>query len=161
MFKKYDIEVATVKDVGIITKIYNSNATFLENHLGVSNISEEFICNEVEEMRSVGFETVLIIDNETQEVVGLSDYKIGECVYLSLLMIDGKLKRQGIGTQIYKFLEKEFKNQHSQRIRIDVVDDYEGNAIAFWKKQGFKHGKRVQLEWGQKKSEAVVMIKEL
>ena len=138
MFKKYSIKTVTNYDISRIVRIYNSNKMFLENHLAVSEISNDFIHNEIEEMKKIGFRSILIIDNEIHKAVGLCDYKIGECTYLSLLMVDGKMKRKGLGTQIYTYLEREFINQKAHSVRIDVVDDYEGNAAGFWIKQGFR-----------------------
>lgn len=44
-------------------------------------------------------------------------------------------------------------------IRIDVVNDYQGNVVPFWKKQGFSEKETIMLEWRNKKSNAVVMRK--
>lgn len=44
-------------------------------------------------------------------------------------------------------------------MRIDVIDDYEGNVVGFWEKQGFILQDRIVLEWGGKKSSACVMKK--
>ena len=55
------------------------------NHLGVSSVSKEFILNEIEEMKKIGFNSSIIKDH-TGEVIGLCDFKISHEVYLSLLM---------------------------------------------------------------------------
>lgn len=46
-------------------------------------------------------------------------------------------------------------------IRIDVVNDYPGNVVPFWEKLGFVENETITLEWGDKKSKAVVMRKSL
>ena len=46
-------------------------------------------------------------------------------------------------------------------IRIDVVNDYPGNVVPFWEKLGFAGNETITLEWGNKKSNAVVMRKSL
>lgn len=92
MSEKYILKTATLNDVREITYIYNSNKTFLEHHLGVPMVSNKFILCEIKEMSENGFLSRLIIDKQTEDVVGLCDYKIEDCVYLSLLMLNGKLK---------------------------------------------------------------------
>lgn len=161
MLKEYLIRDITFKDVDSVVNLYNSNKIFLENHLGLPKVSDEFIHNEIEEMKNIGFSSIFIIDKETEEILGLCDYKLGESVYLSLLMLDGKLKGQGLGRAIYRYLENKFKNQKAKNVRIDVVDDYEENVVGFWEKQGFHFQERVSLQWGEKKSMACVMKKEI
>ena len=78
-------------------------------------------------------------------------------VYLSLLMIDGKQKRNGLGSRIYSQLEQLFQAEGADRIRIDVV--YEDNVVAFWEKQGFIPCEKIQLEWNGYKSNAIKMVK--
>ena len=84
-------------------------------------------------------------------------FKIAEEVYLSLLMIDGKQKRNGLGSRIYSQLEQLFQAEGADRIRIDVV--YEDNVVAFWGKQGFIPCEKIQLEWNGHKSNAIKMVK--
>ncbi len=146
------------KDVCKIVDIYNSNKNFLKNHIGISKVSKEFIFNEIEEMKNIGFTSYTIKDNK-DEIVGLCDFKIEDEVYLSLLMIDAKLKRNGIGQAIYNELERIFKYNNASGIRIDVVYGYEDNAIGFWKKQGFISGEKIELEWNSYKSKAIKMYK--
>lgn len=50
--------------------------------------------------------------------------------------------------------------QYSIREAIpDDVDTYEGNALNFWKKQGFIAEENILLKWGERESSAVVMKK--
>lgn len=159
MVEDYTLRTVTFDDVDNIAKIYNSNPTFLENHLGVSKVSTDFIRNEIREMKKIGFVSEIIINRQTRDILGFCDYKFGDCIYLSLLMIDGKLKGQGIGTQIYQFMEKRFTDQKACSIRIDVVDDYIGNVLGFWEKQGFISQEDIVIEWNRKKSNAKIMKK--
>ena len=48
----------------------------------------------MEEMKKIGFRS-FVIKNSEGNTVGICDFKIAEEVYLSLLMIDGKQKRNG------------------------------------------------------------------
>nr|WP_302646263.1 GNAT family N-acetyltransferase [uncultured Clostridium sp.] len=126
----YIIDEIDLNAINRILDIYNSNKSFLCNHLGVSSVSKEFILNEIEEMKKIGFNSSIIKDH-TGEVIGLCDFKISHEVYLSLLMIDYRLKGNGLGKTIYNQLEKMFKSNNVQSIRIDVVYDYEEYNISF------------------------------
>jgi len=154
----YIIDEIDLNAINRILDIYNSNKSFLCNHLGVSSVSKEFILNEIEEMKKIGFNSSIIKDH-TGEVIGLCDFKISHEVYLSLLMIDYRLKGNGLGKTIYNQLEKMFKSNNVQSIRIDVVYDYEENALEFWKKQGFVPNEKIELEWNGYKSNAIKMHK--
>lgn len=154
----YIIDQVDQNDINRILDIYNSNKTFLCNHIGISSVSKEFILNEIEEMKKAGFISSIIKDNKGK-IVGLCDFKISDEVYLSLLMIDYRLKGNGLGKTIYNQFEKMFKSKNTKRIRIDVVYDYEENALGFWKKQGFISNKKIELEWNGYKSNAIKMYK--
>lgn len=155
--KDYAWKIATFDDVDDLVKIYNSNPTFLENHLGASKISRELILDELDEMKEMGFVSELLIHKETGNILGFCDYKPGDCIYLSLLMLDGKLKGKGAGREIYQYMEERFRCQKAGSVRIDVVDDYEGHVLGFWEKQGFVSRKEITLEWHGKKSRAKMM----
>ncbi|MEG1409938.1 MAG: GNAT family N-acetyltransferase [Terrisporobacter sp.] len=155
----YIIDKVNENDIDKIVDIYNSNEAFLKNHMGISRISQDFILNEIKEMRNAGF-TSSIIKSNTGEIVGICDFKISyKEAYLSLLMIDSKLKGSGLGSKIYNYLEKSFKSKNINNIRIDVVYDYEENVLGFWEKQGFVSCEKIQLEWNKYKSKAIKMNK--
>ena len=151
-------DITEEKDVSSILSIYNSNENFLENHMGVKTISREFIINEIKDMYNMNFKSFVII-NHNDEIVGVCDYKIGEEVYLSLLMIDSINKSNGIGSLIYHELEEIFKVNNVKSIRIDVVYNYEENVVGFWEKQGFTSCEEIELDWNGYKSKAVKMNK--
>lgn len=154
----YKIDMITKNDINKILDIYNSNTSFLESHMGITNVSKEFIADEIEEMKNIGFNS-LVIRNSEGNIVGICDFKIAEEVYLSLLMIDSKQKRNGLGSRIYNQLEHIFKSEGANRVRIDVVYDYEDNVVVFWERQGFIHCEKIQLEWNGYKSNAIKMFK--
>lgn len=156
----YMIDKADLNDINRILDIYNSNQTFLQNHMGVSSVSREFILREMEEMKKVGYTSSVIKDNKGQ-IVGLCDFKIGDEVYLSLFMIDSRLKGHGLGKEIYHQLEQMFKSKNAKRIRIDVVYDYDQNVLGFWDKQGFVSSEKVELDWNGYKSNAFKMNKSI
>lgn len=157
----YEIREATETDIKSIVRIYNSNAKFLVNHLGMESVDDKFILNEMQEMKMITFLSCVIIDLSTNMVIGVLDYKPDNTVYLSLLMIDSKHQKCGVGMSVYKQFEKNMHQLGKDSIRIDVVNDYIGNVVGFWKKQGFISKNEIKLSWGQKKSTAVVMIKSL
>ena len=154
----YKIDMITENDIDKILDIYNSNTSFLENHIGIKTVSKKFIVGEIEEMKKIGFNS-LVIRSGTGNVLGICDFKMADEVYLSLLMIDAKQKGNGLGSRIYNQLEQIFKSENANRVRIDVVYDYEDNAVGFWEKQGFIHCEKIQLEWHGYKSNAIKMLK--
>lgn len=154
------MDLMTAEDAGKVSDIYNSNTSFLENHLGVTTVSKEFILHEMEEMKNIGFQS-FVIRNNACGIVGICDLKMAEEAYLSLLMIDGKHKRRGTGGGIYRQLEQMFQEKGVRTVRIDVVDGYEDNAVGFWEKQGFTPCEKIQLEWNGCQSEAVKMCKSI
>lgn len=149
-----------LNDINKIVEIYNSNVVFLMAHMGISNISKEFILNEINEMKNVGFTSSIIKDNKG-EIIGVCDFKIEKEAYLSLLMIHSKFKGKGLGKDIYNHLERVLKSNSVKRVRIDVVYDYEENVLGFWEKQGFVSKEKVELEWSGYKSNAIKMHKSI
>ena len=157
---KYTFSKVKLNDIDKIVEIYNSNVSFLMAHMGISNTSKKFISNEINEMKSVGFISSVIKDNKG-EIIGVCDFKIQEEAYLSLLMIHSKFKGNGLGKDIYNYLERVFKSNNIKRVRIDVVYDYEENVIGFWEKQGFVSKEKVELEWNGHKSNETKMYKSI
>lgn len=157
----YEIREVTEADIKAIVRVYNSNTEFLANHLDMKSVDDKFILNEIQEMKTMAFLSCVIIDLSTNTVIGVLDYKPDDTVYLSLLMIDSKYQKCGVGMSVYKQFEKNMRQLGKNSIRIDVVNDYIGNVVGFWKKQGFISKNEVKLNWGQKQSTAVVMIRSL
>ncbi len=155
------IRQALPKDIDQIVKIYNSNAGFLQHHLGKERIERSFVEQEMKAMACAEFCSCVVEDMESGACAGVLDYRPGDCVYLSLLMLDAEYQRKGYGKACYTFFEQEMLRQGAHAVRIDVVDTYVGNAAPFWRKCGFSATKRAKLEWGGWQSEAVVMVKRL
>ena len=112
-------------------------------------------------MEKMGFLPCVIEDSPAGDVLGVLDYRPGEEVYLSLLLLDAPRQRQGLGRAVFHQFEKEMARQGSTSIRIDVVDDHPDHPGPFWERLGFRAVGRVQLAWGKKTSSAVVMKKYL
>lgn len=157
---KYTFHKIEETHVDLVVKMYNSNKTFLQKHMGISAVTKDFILKEIEEMKNHGFNS-LIIKNNRGEIVGVCDFKIEDEVYLSLLMIDAKLKGNGIGGRVYNQLEKIFKSKKASSVRIDVVYDYEENVLEFWEKQGFVANEKIYLYWNGYKLNAIKMYKSI
>lgn len=158
---KYIIRAVQESDYYRIAEIYNSNHSFLIHHLGMDSVDEAFIAQEVLTMCKAGFYSNVIVNQESSVVQGILDYKPEQKVYLSLLMLSADLQGKGEGSDIYSQFEMKMIQDGRDSIRIDVVNDYQGNVEPFWKKHGFLEKKDVMLEWGNKKSSAVVMEKSL
>ncbi len=148
-------------DIDAAVSIYNSNRDFLIHHLGKASIDRDFIMDEVQEMLDHGFKSNLVIDNDMP--IGIVDYMLQDngYVYLSLVMIDNDLQHKGIGTALYKYFEEKVTNNGANVIRIDVVNDYEGNVVPFWERMGFTGEQEEELTWGDKTSRVLVMKKYL
>lgn len=155
------IRPATKSDIPRITEIYNTNPQFLAAHLGHPSIKADFILHEMEEMTSIQFLSCVILNAQSGNIIGVIDYQPDDTVYLSLLMIDASFQGNGVGTAVYHLFEQEMAASGKHFIRIDVVNDYEGNVTGFWKNLGFLPKREVQLHWGQKQSTALVMVKSI
>lgn len=158
---KYIIRAVQQNDYCKIAGIYNSNRSFLLHHLGMAAVTEDFVAQEVSTMHNEGFRSCVIINQENLVVEGVLDYRPDPEVYLSLLMLSNNLQGKGVGSNIYLQFEREMIQDGKNSIRIDVVNDYQGNVVPFWKRQGFLEKENIMLEWGKKKSNAVVMKKNL
>ena len=47
----YKIDMITENDIDKILDIYNSNTSFLENHIGIKTVSKKFIVGEIESLK--------------------------------------------------------------------------------------------------------------
>lgn len=151
------------EEADIITalKIYHSNPDFLLHHLGYSEISSDFILEELAEAVQHSFDLCFVI--EQNQPVGILDYKQSpdSYVYLSLLMLDAAFQKQGLGKYTYQVFESLVRQHGAGHIRIDVVNDYEPNLIPFWQRLGFRGTRSDSLTWGNKRSQILVMEKQL
>ena len=142
-------------------RIYNSNPDFLRQHLGQEQISLDFIYNERREAVLHGFTLHLILEHALP--IGILDYmqRPNGYVYLSLLILDASAQRQGLGKQAFHAFETLVRSRGATRIRIDVVNDYAPNLIPFWQRLGFTGTRTDSLSWGTKRSQILVMEKQL
>jgi len=147
------------KDVEEIVEVYNSNTNFLEAHLGRKAITSDWVRQELESMKNIGFSSCKIIDRNSFKIAGIIDYQTGNETYLSLLMIRYDCKGKGMGTRIFQAFEEYVKSLGGNCIRIDVVTGYDPSVLGFWKKNGFEKYETIELNWTGKRLPAVTMKK--
>ena len=90
----------------------------------------------------------------------LSDYPEKDTILIGLFIIKNDKQKQGLGTKIFRYLEKLFKNKKFLKIRIGVLVDNE-IGLSFWKKQNFKEIERKFLKFKKSEKEVIVMEKEI
>ena len=98
------------------------------------------------------------------EILGVVDYLTHypekNTVLIGLLIIKDDKQKQGLGTKIFRYLEKLFKNEKFLKIRIGVLVDNQ-IGLSFWKKQNFKEIERKFLKFEKSEKEVIVMEKEI
>lgn len=156
LFKLRD---ATEGDFESLVKVYNSNESFLQSHLGVNAVDLEWLTSEFKQMLNSGFQPLVAVDKD-DVIIGLIDYKDGSEIYLSLLMLDSCQLSIGIGRRIYEAFENEYCYD-SKSIRMDLVSNYNVGVEHFWKSNGFKIVERLKLEWNGRELDAMKMKKYL
>lgn len=149
------------KDIQDIIEIYNSNTKFLQKHMDRNEVTIEWLKEELEEMKRVGFKSFKMAEKITGKIIGILDIKIAEESYLSLLMIHNNFKNKGYGKEIYTKLEEYIKTFTGKTIRIDVVTDYNKKVENFWERNGFKKAGKIELNWNGKQLPAFIMRKTL
>lgn len=159
--KDFFIDLVEYKDLDEIAEVYNSNKQFLKSHMNRERVTNEWILQELESMKKVGFYSCKIVETKSGEIIGVIDFKPGEEVYLSLLMLKDNFKGKGFGNLIFQAFEEYAKSQKSKSIRIDVVTDYDNSVLDFWINNGFVRIKDTELNWTEKTLPAVIMRKYL
>jgi len=159
--KDFYIEIIDNKDSNKIVEIYNSNKKFLLSHMNMENVTVQWVIEEIESMKKVGFYSCKIVEILSGKTIGIIDFKIGEETYLSLLMIHKDFKCRGYGKLILHAFEEYAKTLKSKSIRIDVVTNYDSSVSDFWIKNKFIRFEEVELNWAGKILSAVTMKKYL
>lgn len=155
------VDLVEIKDVDGIASVYNSNKRFLASHMDKEKVSKEWILQELQSMKKVGFNSCKIIETNSGRVIGVMDFKISRETYLSLLMIHNDHRGKGLGKLIYRSFEEYAKAQGSKCVRIDVVTGYDDSVLDFWTKNGFAKIRDVELNWTGKTLPAITMKKNL
>lgn len=158
---RFYIDLVDNKDLNNIVEVYNSNKSFLLSHMDKDKITYEWILEELESMRKVNFYSCKVVEKSSDRIIGIIDFKIGNEVYLSLLMLHNDYRNEGLGNLIYNALEEYVRLLNSKCIRIDVVTNYDNKILDFWIENGFSKLKNVELNWTGKRLPAVIMKKKL
>ncbi len=157
--KDFCVDLVEYKDLDEIAEVYNSNKQFLKSHMNREKVTNEWILQELETMKEVGFYPCKIVETMSGEIIGIIDFKLGEEAYLSLLMLKDNFKGKGFGNMIFQAFEEYVKSQKSKSIRIDVVTNYDNSVIDFWINNSFVKVEDIELNWTEKILPAVVMRK--
>ncbi|HYE09999.1 MAG TPA: GNAT family N-acetyltransferase [Patescibacteria group bacterium] len=156
---EYVISFVDSKDLNEIIEVYNSNKQFLISHMNKEKVEKEWMLEEIESMKRIGFHCCKTVNSITGKIVGLLDFKIDKETYLSLLMIHKDQKNKGIGNSIYQAFERYVQSQDCKSIRIDVVTEYDNSVLDFWNRQGFIEHENIKLNWTGKVLPAITMKK--
>ena len=132
-----------------------------DNPPSISNVEEdiEAIPNGVQKNQK-NYRLISFNDEILGVVDFLSDYPEKDTILIGLFIIKNDKQKQGLGTKIFRYLEKSFKNEKFLKIRIGVLVDNE-IGLSFWKKQNFKEIERKFLKFEKSKKEVIVMEKEI
>ena len=132
-----------------------------DNPPSISNVEEdiEAIPNGVQKNQK-NYRLISFNDETLGVVDFLSDYPEKDTILIGLFIIKNDKQKQGLGTKIFRYLEKLFKNEKFLKIRIGVLVDNE-IGLSFWKKQNFKEIERKFLKFEKSKKEVIVMEKEI
>ena len=132
-----------------------------DNPPSISNVEEdiEVIPNGVQKNQK-NYRLISFNDQILGIVDYLIDYPEKDTILIGLFIIKNDKQKQGLGTKIFRYLEKSFKNKKFLKIRIGVLVDNE-IGLSFWKKQNFKEIERKFLKFEKSKKEVIVMEKEI
>ena len=132
-----------------------------DNPLSISNVEEdiEVIPNGVQKNQK-NYRLISFNDEILGVVDFLSNYPEKDTILIGLFIIKNDKQKQGLGTKIFRHLEKSFKNKKFLKIRIAVLVDNE-IGLSFWKKQNFKEIERKFLKFEKSEKEVIVMEKEI
>ena len=132
-----------------------------DNPPSISNVEEdiEAISNGVQKNQK-NYRLISFNDEILGVVDFLSDYREKNTILIGLFIIKSDKQKQGLGTKIFRYLEKSFKNKKFLKIRIGVLVDNK-IGLSFWKKQNFKEIERKFLKFEKSKKEVIVMEKEI
>ena len=127
----------------------------------ISNVEEdiEVIPNGVQKNQK-NYRLISFNDEILGVVDFLSDYPEKDTILIGLFIIKNDKQKQGLGTKIFRYLEKSFKNKKFLKIRIGVLANNE-IGLSFWKKQNFKEIERKFLKFEKSEKEVIVMEKEI
>ena len=132
-----------------------------DNPPSISNVEEDIEVIPIGVQKNQKNYRLISFNDEILGVVDfLSDYPEKNTILIGFFIIKNDKQKQGLGTKIFRYLEKSFKNKKFLKIRIGVLVDNE-IGLSFWKKQNFKEIERKFLKFEKSKKEVIVMEKEI
>jgi GNAT superfamily N-acetyltransferase len=155
------VKIEDIEDIEDIASVYNSNLHFLEKHIGVTKVETQWVYEELISMKEMEFCSCKIVEQGTGKIRGFIDYRLEKETYLSLIMLHSDAKGKGYGRLILQEFETYIKMLGSNCIRIDVVTDYDGSIMEYWRKRGFLPLEQLELNWSGRTLPAVKMLKQL
>ena len=164
----YRIKLISVSNNELKNEVLN---IYLKNDYYFSKISDNLpsISNAEEDIEAIpngvqknqkNYKLISFNDEILGVVDFLSDYPEKNTILIGLFIIKSDKQKQGLGTKIFRYLEKSFKNKKFLKIRIGVLVDNK-IGLSFWKKQNFKEIERKFLKFEKSKKEVIVMEKEI
>lgn len=99
-------------------------------------IDDAWFLNEHKEMSEQGFSCCKVSGLKSNVIVGFVDFRADTETYLSLMMIDNKLRCGGIGKAVFGGFAEFVKGRNSQAIRIDVLAKDNEPVLKFWENCG-------------------------
>ena len=127
----------------------------------ISNVEEDIeIVPDGVQKNQKNYKLISFNDEILGVVDYLTDYPEKNIILIGFFIIKNDKKKQGLGTKIFRYLEKLFRNKKFLKIRIGVLVDNE-IGLSFWKKQNFKEIERKFLKFEKSKKEVIVMEKEI
>ena len=109
-----------------------------DNPPNISNVEEdiEAIPNGVQKNQK-NYRLISFNDEILGVVDYLTDYPEKNTILIGFFIIKNDKQKQGLGTKIFRYLEKLFKNKKFLKIRIGVLVDNE-IGLSFWKSKILK-----------------------
>ncbi|MBN2351726.1 MAG: GNAT family N-acetyltransferase [Spirochaetales bacterium] len=141
----FTVRPVTDDDIPSVLEVYRRCEDFLA--LGpVPCTSLEMVTTDIAHSKEVGGFYCGIRD-DTDEIVGVLDfipkYKRGRA-FLSLLMIASAHRRRGLGTALLAALESHLMLTAGAKVIESGVQVNNEAGISFWKKRGFRIGRRAR-----------------
>ena len=129
-----------------------------DNPPSISNVEEdiEVIPNGVQKNQK-NYRLISFNDQILGVVDYLTDYPEKDTILIGFFIIKNDKQKQGLGTKIFRYLEKLFRNKKFLKIRIGVLVNNE-IGLSFWKKQNFKE---IERKFEKSEKEVIVMEKEI
>jgi hypothetical protein len=72
------VDLVENMDLNEVVEVNNSNKHFLVTHLDEEKVTIEWIIQELQSMKEVGFYSCKIVERSSRKIIGVMDFKAGE-----------------------------------------------------------------------------------